>query len=76
MANVIDKALRRELISLAAERLWRRQGVRHGGPVVHLACPTCGAWPQGAAASSHQPRGRLVAGPAPAESRAAAAKSS
>jgi len=28
MAEALDRALRRKLISQAAERLWRRQGVR------------------------------------------------
>jgi hypothetical protein len=30
MAEALDRALRRKLISQAAERLWRRQGVRPG----------------------------------------------
>lgn len=56
MAKPIDRALRRELISLAAERFWQRKGVRTSGPVHLLACPTCGTWPRDHAASSHQPR--------------------
>jgi hypothetical protein len=32
MTEAIDRALRRKLISEAAERLWRRQGVRPGDP--------------------------------------------
>lgn len=45
MAEALDRARRRKLIAEAAERLWRRHGVRPGGPVRRPACPTCGARP-------------------------------
>jgi hypothetical protein len=61
MTKAIDRTLRRELISQAAERLWQRQGVRPGGHVPRGACPTCGAWHGGRAAPSRPPGADLAA---------------
>jgi len=78
MAEAIDRAQRRKLISQAAERHWRRQGVPPGGPNHLPACPTCGAWP-GDGAASRLPHEHLAApGRAPGrlESGAAAGQRS
>jgi hypothetical protein len=61
MIEAIDRARRRKLISQAAERLWRRQGVQPGGPVPLGRWPTGRSGAEGRAASSRLPRARTGA---------------
>jgi hypothetical protein len=75
MAEAIDRVVRRKLISQAAERLWRRQGVRSAGPVSPPEPPKLGARRGGRAAPSRLPRMRAAAWrPWPATSESGAAE--
>jgi hypothetical protein len=47
MAEAIDRAHRRKLISQAARRFRQRQGAPPADPSPDPACPTCGGWPAG-----------------------------
>jgi hypothetical protein len=69
MTGAFDKAHRRKLISEAAERLWRREGVRPAGPVSPPASPTPGSGdraPPARLPGTHRAAPRRV--PAPAAS--------